>query len=211
MMNEVMKRVPVLIGLLSVVAVAGVWAEEKTLFRMQTVPPTVMANFAGIDPLANGGGGDYSGGERARMIALNFLFGAGSYSAGRISHGITLTLLQAGGIALLVLPSVLGLEGGLSEKGKENVGKPSSGSSSNNQYYDDNLTPETNAMIWMYVGGGALLITDIVLNIYWPLQYQRAPTANRTASLANPQNWGFSLFPDQSGNLAGNLSFTARF
>ena len=211
MTNGMMKGSSVLIGLLALVAVAGVWAEEMTLVQLSPMSFAATRNFADIDTPADGEGGDYSSSERARMIWLNFLFGAGSYSAGRVFHGVTLTLLQSGGITLLVLPTALGMQSGLSEQGRENAGKPTDGSSSNPTIYDDDLTYESNVMAWMYAGGVILLVFDIVLSIRWPLLYQRAPTANHTAGLANPQNWGFSLFPDRSGNLAGNLSFTAHF
>jgi hypothetical protein len=53
----------------------------------------------------------------------------------------------------------------LSEKGKNSRGNmyPSSSNSSGNNY-NDGLTLESNATVWYWVGGGILLIADVVLN-----------------------------------------------
>jgi multisubunit Na+/H+ antiporter MnhB subunit len=150
---------------------------------------------------------DYTSGERAKIIGLNFLFGAGSYSAGHVAHGVALTLLEAGGIVFVALPFVLGMEIGLSDKGRQNVSNPSSGSSGND-YYNDNLTPESNAAIWLWVGGGMLLITDVVLNIMWPLKYHRPQ--QETAMLTDLRNWSVALVPGNMGPRT-QISFTAHF
>lgn len=152
---------------------------------------------------------DYTNSERAKMIALNFLFGAGSYTNGHTWDGVLLTSLEAAGIFLVALPSIAGWEAGLSEKGKEAASNPSSlsGASSNN-YYDDRLSPETNYSIWCYVGGGALLIADIVFNITKPLQYHKPRPL--TARLDDPRNWTAALYPAPDGTLAGRITFTAR-
>jgi hypothetical protein len=152
---------------------------------------------------------DYTKAERTNMILLNLAFGIGSYTNGHIWDGVLLTSLEVVGIFLMALPSIAGWQAGLSEKGKEAAsnGSSSSGTSSG-KYYDDRLTPETNYSVWCYLGGGALLITDIVLSIVKPLKYHKPQAA--TARIDDPRNWAAALYPAQGGKLTGRITFTAR-
>lgn len=152
---------------------------------------------------------DYTSGERAGIIGLNFFFGAGSFSHGHPGHGFLLMLLEAGGIGLLALPSLAGWELALSDKGKAGGSNSSSGSKSSDKYYNDNLTPETNAAVWCWVGGGAFLILDLIFNISWSSRYHRSD--GRNAQLNNAENWKVAFVPGSNGIQRGQISFTAHF
>ncbi|MDR2094532.1 MAG: hypothetical protein LBP76_03320 [Treponema sp.] len=149
----------------------------------------------------------FAGIQRNGAIGLNFLFGAGSYLMGDIGHGVILTLLEAGGIALVALPFIMGLEVGLSDKGKTN--SLSAISSPGSSLYNDNLTPESNIAVWLWGGGGLLLMTDILLNILYPLTYDRYSA--KTAMLNDTRNWDVSFVPGKNGRGYGQISFTAHF
>jgi hypothetical protein len=153
---------------------------------------------------------DYTPGERAGIIGLNFLFGIGSYSQGHPGHGFLLTLMEAGGIALVALPSVNGWKIGLSDQGKNRSNSQSSSSnSSKDNYYNDDLTPEGNLVVWCWLGGGALLLTDVIFSIVWPLNYHRS--AGKNAQLNDARNWNVAFVPGTYGIQQGQISFTAHF
>jgi hypothetical protein len=130
---------------------------------------------------------DFTGGQRAGAIGLNFLFGIGSYSMGDIGHGVILTLLEGGGIFAIALPSLMGWNLGLS-------GKEDNKSTTN---YNEAITAESNLSVLCWAGGAALLVTDIIFNIIWPLNYHR-PRA-KTALLNDARNWNASFVPGKDG------------
>jgi hypothetical protein len=99
---------------------------------------------------------DYTVKERAGLIGLNFLFGAGSYASGHIWDGMMLTTLEACGIALVASPFIIGA---------------------------DTDNPAVTAAL---VGGSIFLVADAIFSIIYPLVYEKPrPATARLQDLRN--------------------------
>jgi hypothetical protein len=134
---------------------------------------------------------DYSTGRRIGAGFLNMLFGVGSFTMGEWGHGLVIMSIEAS--AILILPGLF------LNNLADDVGSVGEGGS--------NLF---RIMGWGCIGlGAAAYVTGVVFGFIWPMDYHKP--LPQTARLDDARNWQVAFYPDNNGELASQIAFTAHF